>query len=256
MRQTSGQWQCRINPLRKCRSNNPRRGALGGQASKLAWDGVTRKPPPVVERRFVCPTCARTMALIALTYRDVLMPRAAGKDRSYNPLTFPPSMAVRCRERSSPSRPRVLSDPGASWPAHRTASGRARARAAGSSDRVFDLSALLAPAAATCNPPPARATSPGRRKRPAQRSLTTPRQWPCAGMRTVGSARRRTARSPRNRCSSAPTPARAPPGRPQLSPDCRHPPRALRAPDEAARWNAAAGRRTDAASSLIRADDR
>ena len=49
-----------------------------------------------------CAHCGAPMTLTALTYRDVLMPREAGKDCSYNPFAFPPSMAVRC-----PSRVRV-----------------------------------------------------------------------------------------------------------------------------------------------------
>ena len=44
----------------------------------------------------MCPNCGRDMELIALTDTDVLMPREAGKDCSYNPFAFPPSMAVRC----------------------------------------------------------------------------------------------------------------------------------------------------------------
>ncbi len=43
-----------------------------------------------------CSKCGNEVRLIALTYRDVLMPREAGKDCSYNPFAFPPSMAVRC----------------------------------------------------------------------------------------------------------------------------------------------------------------
>ena len=36
---------------------------------------------------------------VILTYMDVLMSREAGKDCSYNPIAFPPSLEVRCRER-------------------------------------------------------------------------------------------------------------------------------------------------------------
>jgi len=108
-------------PSRECSSRSPSPPLVTASRSMQPSLGQGRRSPQVgtpvprcgaprhragaSEPRRRRPGGLRTEASLSrrhhpcVLYRDVRMPREAGRDCSCNPSAFPPSMAVRCRER-------------------------------------------------------------------------------------------------------------------------------------------------------------